>query len=250
MSTKLATHLENYGLTEKEARVYIALLPHRDIGTSKLIRATGLHGQFVYDALESLDSKGLAQHVVHNGRKKFSASSPKRLLNLIEEKKLSAQSVVRQLEERYSGAHDQSFAVYQGENAFVSHQLQMLRELPMGSAVQVIASQSEKYMHTFGELGMADEYEKLRTERKISIRYIGSELQKVRLANMEKNRLLWTHRILPGQSVGITSTEIHPECVSFVVYGNKILDFTLLSKDVADGYREFFETLWNLARES
>src|ERR1700690_3301807 len=90
---ELVKKLVDSGLSEKESRVYFALLPYRDIGSSKIIRATGLHGQFVYDALERLEKLGLAKHVIQNGRKKFSANSPRRILSLVEEKKLLAQSV-------------------------------------------------------------------------------------------------------------------------------------------------------------
>ena len=48
----LLKQLEAVGLTNKESLVYLALLPRNDVGSSKLITATGLHGQFVYDALE------------------------------------------------------------------------------------------------------------------------------------------------------------------------------------------------------
>src|SRR3989344_9700595 len=91
----VSAKLEGLGLTEKESRVYLALLPCRDIGSSKLIRATGLHGQFVYDALGKLEEKGLARHVVQNGRKKFSANTPNRLLSLIEEKRLAANALAK-----------------------------------------------------------------------------------------------------------------------------------------------------------
>jgi len=243
----LLKRLEEFGLTDKEARVYVALLPYRDIGSSKIIRATGLHGQFVYDALEKLEQKGLAKHVVQNGRKKFSANTPNRILSLIEEKKLAAQSVVRQLQERFVGAHEQDFEVYQGDSAFIAHQMELLRRAPEGSTYDVIASQTERYMMTLEEYGMAEEYEILRRERNISIRYLGAESQRETLSNREKEWFNWTYKIFPGLGVGLMSIEILPETVSFVVYGDTILDFTLTSKEVADGYREFFNAAWNLA---
>src|SRR3989344_3977806 len=244
---ELVKKLADFGLGEKESRVYFALLPYRDIGSSKIIRATGLHGQFVYDALEKLEQKGLAKHVVQNGRKKFSANTPNRILSLIEEKKLAAQSVVRQLQERFVGAHEQDFEVYQGDSAFIAHQMELLRRAPEGSTYDVIASQTERYMMTLEEYGMAEEYEILRRERNISISYLGAESQRETLSNREKEWFNWTYKIFPGLGVGLMSIEILPETVSFVVYGDTILDFTLTSKEVADGYREFFNAAWNLA---
>ena len=91
----LVEKLQELGLSDKEAAVYLALLPRQDIGSSKLIQTTGLHGQFVYDALAKLESLGLARHVIQRGRKKFSANTPNRLLSLVEEKRLAAQSVAK-----------------------------------------------------------------------------------------------------------------------------------------------------------
>src|SRR3989344_1184734 len=94
----LLNKLQELGLSEKEAAVYLALLPRQDTGTTKLIRATGLHGQFVYAALAKLEDLGLAKHVIQGGRKKFSANTPNRLMSLVEEKRLSAQSIAKELQ--------------------------------------------------------------------------------------------------------------------------------------------------------
>ena len=243
----IAGRLESFGLSDKEARVYVALLPYRDIGSSKLIRATGLHGQFVYDALKKLEGLGLARHVIQNGRKKFSAQTPARLLSILEEKKLAAQSIAKELQSRFAGKYDQNFEVYQGDEAFIAHQMDILRSVPHGTTWTAIASEADRYRDVFEAYGMAEELDALRKEKKISIRYIGVEKRREELARREKNWLDWTYKILPGLGVGIIGIEIFPEAVSFVTYGESILCFTLRSKEVADGYRDFFETLWNLS---
>jgi len=245
----LVEKLQELGLSDKEAAVYLALLPRQDIGSSKLIQTTGLHGQFVYDALAKLESLGLARHVIQRGRKKFSANTPNRLLSLVEEKRLAAQSVAKELQNRFAGSHEQDFEVYQGESAFIAHQLDQLRKLPEGTTVDVFASHTERYMATFELYGMAEEYERIRVEREIHTRYIGAEAQRERLQKMSATRELWEYKIFPGLGVGQMSIEIHPESVNFVVYGNEILDFALLSKDAAAGYREFFNALWAMAKK-
>ena len=98
--------LEQFGLSTKEAQVYLVLLPRRDVGSSKIITATGLHKQFVYNALTRLEELGLAKHVIQKNRKKFSANTPTRIISLLEEKRIAAQTMVRQLQERFIGAHD------------------------------------------------------------------------------------------------------------------------------------------------
>ena len=244
----LIKKLEDMGLTEKEGRVYVALLPYRDIGSSKLIQMTGLHGQFVYDALARLEQKGLARHVIQNGRKKFSANTPNRLLSLIEEKRHSAQSVAKELQSRYAGEREQDVEIFQGEGAFIAHQMKLLERQPNDTVIDVIASESERYQATFEAEGLWDEYVRILREKNIKTRYLGQELQRERLKKME-TELPWTYRILPGHATGLMNTDIWHDNVTLNIFGNPILSITITGKEIADGYRQFFETLWNLAKK-
>lgn len=240
--------LESIGLSEKESAVYLALLPRRDVGSSKIIQATGLHGQFVYEALARLEQLGLAKHVIQNGRKKFSANPPLRLLSLVEEKRLAAQNVARELQERYSGKHEQDFEVFQGETAFMMHQFDMLERVAEDSEALAICGPSERYLATMGE-GESEEFEKLRIKKGLRVRYIGMESQREALTAMRKWRKLWEFRILPGgTSTGLVDTDIWPDNITFNIFGDPVLSFTITNKAVADGYKEFFESLWALSK--
>lgn len=243
----LLKQLESVGLSEKESRVYLALLPRRDVGSSKLITATGLHGQFVYDALERLEKLGLAKHVIQNGRKKFSANPPLRLLSIVEEKRLAAQNIARQLQDRYSGKHEQDFEVFQGETAFMMHQFDMLERVEEGQEALAICGPSERFLATLGE-GETDEFEELRIKKGLRVRYIGMEPMRERLTEMKKWRQLWDFRIFPGKSTGLVDTDIWPDNITFNIFGDPILSFTITNKAVADGYKEFFESLWRLSK--
>lgn len=244
---ELVKGLESFGLSEKEAAVYLALLPYRDIGSSKLVMATGLHKQFVYNALARLEEIGLAKHVIVRGRKKFSANPPKRIVSLIDEKKLAAQVIAEKLQSRFVGAHEQDFEVYQGDDAFMAHQLQLLRDAPDGSIFDVVATQTERYSKTFKETGLWGEYHSIQKEKNISLRYLGAEKQRELLQWREKNEPQFTYRVLPALSTGTMSIEVRPGNVTFATYGETLVDFTLSGKEVADSYRQFFETLWNLS---
>lgn len=241
----LLDKLQTLGLSDKEAAVYLALLPRQDTGTSNIIRATGLHGQFVYDALGKLEEMGLATHVIQSGRKKFSASAPQRLLSLIEEKRFSAQSIIKELQNKFAGKHEQSFEVFQGESAFINHELEMLRRAPEGSRIDVITGLGEEYISTIGP--EIDEYERIRLERKIEIRGISTEARREVFSKMAKERALWSCRIFPGLGTGLVDIAIWHDSIVYNVFGTPLLCFSLTNKAVADGYREFFEALWNLS---
>ena len=246
---ELIKKLQELGLSDKEALVYMALLPKEDVGSSKLIQATGLHGQFVYSALAKLEALGLAKHVVQNGRKKFSANSPQRLLSLVEEKRLAAQSLAKDLQNRFAGAHEQDFEVYQGETAFVAHQFDLMKSLPDESEYCVIASETEEFSKTIQQNYAWEEYRALWKEKKIRVRYLGTEEQRATLEQRKKDEPFFEYKILPGLAMGKISIEVRPQSVSFVVYGTPLLDFTLSGKEVSDGYRQFFDALWELSKK-
>ena len=244
---EVISQLEELGLTNKEARVYVALLPYKDVGTSVIINITKLHGQFVYNALARLEDIGLVHHVIKNGRKKFTANSPKHILTLLDEKRLSAQAVIRQLESRFADSHKEDFTVYKGGSTFTNQQMELLHTTPKDSTVYVIASNTDSYMSLLESYGLADEFERMRKMKRIHIQYLGAKSQKEHLNSDEKKRVYWTYRTLPGQSLGKMAIEIWPTCVNFAIYNDPVFVFSLTNQEVIDGYREFFNTLWRLA---
>ncbi len=242
----IETRLGSLGLSDKESRVYLSLLPYRDIGTSKIIRMTGLHGQFVYDSLAKLEAKGLARHVVQNGRKKFSANTPNRLLSLAEEKRLAANALAKELQGRYAGEREQDVEIFQGDSAFVAQQFELLKRQPNGTDIKVIASESDRYQATIESEGAWEEYLSIMREKNLRVRYLGSEAQRQQLSLLEKTQP-WTYRILAGHSTGLMDTDIWHDNITLNIFGDPILCITVTGREIADGYREFFETLWNLS---
>ncbi len=243
----LLKKLSELGLGDKEARVYLALLPRPNTGTTNLIRATGLHGQFVYAALARLEGLGLTQHVIQGGRKKFSVNAPQRIVSLVDEKKLAAQAIVRELQNRFVGVSPQSFEIYQGAAALVGHELEMLRRVPQGSRIDVVTGLGEEYMTVLGH--EADEFERIRLERKIEIRVISTEARRKTFEKMSKQRALWSYKTFPGLGTGAVDIGIWHDSIVYNVFGEQPLCFALTNKEIADGYREFFKALWSVSSE-
>jgi sugar-specific transcriptional regulator TrmB len=243
----IVKELQRFDLTEKDARVYLALLPRRDVGSSKIILATKLHKQFVYNSLAKLETLGLAKHVIQKGRKKFSANTPKRITSILDEKRLLAQTLVRQLQEKYIGAHEQDVEIFQGDSAFISHQMDLQEKSPENSEVRVIACETERFGEIFKKEDIWDEYENRRVKKNILVRYIGAPSQREVLKKREEDEKLFTYRILPGHSIGIVDTDIWHDNVTLNIFGNPVLSISITGQEIADGYRKFFETLWNLS---
>ena len=78
--------LEDAGLTNTEAKVYLMLVKAGSSLAGNISRETGIHRRSVYDAVERLIEKGLVSFITTNNRKYFQAEDPKRLMDMLKEK--------------------------------------------------------------------------------------------------------------------------------------------------------------------
>ena len=152
----------------------------------------------------------------------------------------------QELQGRFAGEREQDVEIFQGDSAFVAQQFELLRRQPNGTDIKVIASESDRYQATIETEGSWEEYLSIMREKNLRVRYLGSEAQRQQLALLEKTQP-WTYRILAGHSTGLMDTDVWHDNITLNIFGDPILCITVTGKEIADGYREFFETLWNLS---
>jgi sugar-specific transcriptional regulator TrmB len=244
----LLQNLEKLGLTEKEGRIYIYLVGRpQEIGASKIVSATKLHGQYVYTALESLEEKGLVKHVIKSNRKKWSANPPMRISSLVEEKRIIAHGVQDTLEKLFVRPTGQEFEIFQGEAQFVANEFQMIEEADRDSFIDIIGGEGSRFRELLGEDSRL--YNEKSIGKNIMVRYIGTEEQRDYLARTKDNRPNFDFRIMPGFTKSAVTTSIYPKVIQFQIYGDPVLVFKIKSDHVAKEYRVFFESLWQLCEK-
>ena len=235
--------MQGLGLSEKEAKVYLDLLTREQpVGTSKIVRTTQLYGQNVYDALAGLEEKGLATHVVVGTRKRFAATSPSRLELLAEQKKKLASEVAHDLSLLVRANHFQDFEFYQGEDAFIAHELDELGSASSNEEWLIVGGSGDRFREIMeDQLG---DYDTARERKKISIRYIGSEEQSEELRKIVSARPLFKARILKKFDRSIVNTLVRSGSLSLCTYSDPVLTYQVRNQEVAKSYRNFFEALW------
>ncbi len=244
----LINNLISLGLTEKESLVYCDLLKNTTpIGSTKIVRSTGLHGQFVYDALYALEEKGLIKHSTINGRKKFEATDTSRITDLIENKRIIAEKTIIKLNEIATRPIGQEFDVFQGENAYIQHQFDALEKIPDGGEILIISTDwgdlfTEKRYDFLGK------YEKLRIKKNISIRFILNEGLREVSRKAKIRRPQTEFRFLPDHQ-SYSGICVFEDSVDFYLMGEPIIVFSFKNKKIADGYHNFFTVLWHMAQK-
>ncbi len=78
--------LKKLGLTEGEARAYLALLKLGTVTVGPIVKESGIAYSKVYEVLKRLIEKGLAGYIIKEKTKYFQAVEPNRLVDFLEKK--------------------------------------------------------------------------------------------------------------------------------------------------------------------
>jgi len=95
----LEKYLQEIGLNEKEATVYIALLQFDNASVIDLSNKTKINRSTTYTVLESLAKKGLVSETTVGKKTRYQAESPERLETFIEQRKLSLDEQAKKLKD-------------------------------------------------------------------------------------------------------------------------------------------------------
>lgn len=80
--------LEELGLSDKESKVYLALLEVETDSVIDLAKKTDINRTTIYPVLESLSKKGLISEVKVDKKIRYAAESPERLETYVERRKI------------------------------------------------------------------------------------------------------------------------------------------------------------------
>lgn len=89
--------LKEVGLTERESKVYLALLELGSTTTGPLSKKSLIPNSKIYAVLESLENKGLVSWITKVKTKYFQVSNPDKIVSIFEEKQRLIKSNIKQL---------------------------------------------------------------------------------------------------------------------------------------------------------
>lgn len=227
--------LKQAGLTDNESKVYLALI---DLGPSlagQISRKTGLHRRTVYDTTEMLIKKGLVGYILRNNRRLFQASNPDRILEIIQEKQNLLSPIVEGLQEKYSQTKvKEETNFYKGKEGLKTvfeDQLESKEILILGASPK--AYEVLRFYFKW--------YDKKRKQRKIKARIIASDkrIKRIVLAKI---------KYLPQKYSNPVSVNIYGDKVAIILWASEPLAIVIKNKEIAEGYRNYFELMWRIAK--
>ena len=231
------------GLSAKAASVYVVLLEAGSALSPKaIILRTSLHRQYVYDALYELEEKHLVTPVGESRATKYLATSPDRLLQDAEKQRLDALDGVQTLMKLYDRSPAGIVEVIRGSQTAIESEFQILQNAKPGDFLDIIGGAGMSFVELFE--GRIDEWEALRKEKGIKLRYIGTYAD-VR-HNKEISVIENESRSIPGIA-NIVNVCIRPESVSFNIYEPEVVTVRVRNEAAVASQRALFEVLWSVA---
>ena len=228
--------LKEAGLTDNESKVYLALL---DLGPSlagQISRKTGLHRRTVYDVTEMLIKKGLIGYILKNNRRLFQASNPERILEILEEKQNLLQPLVDSLSEKFTKTKTKEETnFYKGKEGLKNifqDQLSYKEVLILGAS-----SKAYEVLQFYFKW-----YDKARKEKRIKTRIIAQDkkIKRIPLAEI---------KYLPEKYQNPVSVNIYGDKTAIILWASEPIAIVIKNKEVADGYKSYFELMWKIAKK-
>jgi sugar-specific transcriptional regulator TrmB len=236
------TILQNQGLSEKQAKVYLACLELGSASVQKVARQAGLARSTVYELLETLRLKGFVSTFLRKHIRYFSAQEPEQIVRLAQRQVDSLKHALPQLEAVIGESRVRpTVRFYQGQE-----QMKIILEEVLDEAEEMLSFSSVEDL--FRELGdYFYDFVKRRVAKKIPARVLALESKKARERQERGLRELRTIKILP------LTHNFHGQTI---IWKNKIAlfsfikDFTAIvveSKELAEMQRAMFNNLWERA---
>jgi len=242
--------LRESGLSPNEARVYEALLHTGEASVQTISLKSKVHRRNVYDSLNRLMEKGLASEVFIKGEKNFKAINPRRLLELIKEKEGKLYKVLPHMQAKYEAVEEKEEAyLYRGIEGFKNYLQDILKAKEtvyfIGAKAFWLDPRLKHFLPRFQ-----------RERKRLGIKFMHLFDYEVKDQKPEILKLVGRpYKFMPIKYSSQTAVDIFGDYVVTFV-GVKLgflyeepIQFVMKSRRLADGYRKFFQFMWDHCTE-
>ena len=227
--------LEEWGLEEKEARVYLALLEEGEITATKLSQITVLDRTLMYQITNKLTEKGLVSFIIKDNIRYFSAADPELLLKTLKEKEKELIKILPELKAKQKKEKKETkVEIYQGRKGVYSILKKVVSDAP---AYYCMGGMSEAC--TIFEVE-AEAVVRLAKESKIKGKILARKEETLILGRNEELRFV------PDHLLSSISTMIMGNKTAIFVWSEPYYAILVENDEIAKGNLATFNYLWTL----
>jgi len=238
--------LEDLGLTNAEIKVYMTLLKLGSAQAGEVIEFSGIQSSVVYRSFATLIDKSLINFIKKGKKKVYQATKPESFFNFIEEKKRKFTEILPELKKQQEYSRKK-------ETATIFKGISGIKEV-YGI---MINSKAKEYL-TFGGGPVTVDVMGLTWWINLHNRRIANKLPSRQIFDLAVRNVGGTEieikkmtdiRYLPAEFAQFQETIIVGDKVAITVFSEQPYAFLIEDKNVAEGYKKYFELLWKRAKK-
>ena len=240
------TILKNFGLTDKEIKVYLANLELGQATVNTIARKSNIFRTYCYDILKSLMEKGLVSYIIKSGTKYFETAEPGKLLSILKEREDQIKTILPELKQILSSTTEKpKVEMYEGKEGIKTIHENIIKEKPKEVLVYGNTTRHNEIMQWY-----FPRYIKERAKNKIKARVIteDSKFTTQVLKKQDKKELRQT-RFFPLGFSFPTIKYIYGNKVAMISFSKNIIGVVIENKEIAEGEKLSFELMWQVANK-
>lgn len=243
--------LKEAGLTDGEARTYMAMLGLGESTVGPIIEKSKISRSIAYKILDSLMRKGLVSFIIKEKTKHFRADSPERILDYVEKRKNSLEDSRKKIEamlpslQRITAGRENEVRVFTGFKGMISvheHTYQRLQKGEEYFYMGVLPEQPEHY-HAYWK---RDHVRRAKAGIKCRLLF-NSKTDKTIL----KNRNSYAGCQARYMPMGIETPAWFMAYEGVAVIGlqsDEPITIEILNPNIAESFRNYFESFWKMSQ--
>jgi sugar-specific transcriptional regulator TrmB len=238
--------LEEVGLNEKEARIYLALLNLGEATASRVSEISDINRITTYVILKALKEKGFCSVYDKNKIQYFKPIKPEQILGLLEEKKKKVSAILPLLKRKENLIQDKpELSIFEGKKGITSMLDLILKD-----------AEKTKEVFAYGNLTITEkliEYQSLfwrktRLEKGIKISGVLDSIQDFEPRKEEKWKKLSHIKVLKEISKINSYVLITSNLVGYLSFKGELIGIVIRNKDIAEKEKFNFDLLWEKAK--
>ncbi len=233
--------LKEYGLTEKEAKLFLVCLKTGEATANRLAELIDIPRSTVYDLLQKLLNKGLISTTIKGSKAYFIANNPKVLLKSLDDKRYKIERIIPQLLNIQNQIHEKPIAeIYEGRKGVI-----FALDSVLNNAKSIKLIGSRKNAINVIEYH-PDNFIAKRIEKKIPIKQILEDSPEARkLKSLKYSKVKYLESIKNSKNVIF----IYNDTVINLILGPELSVIKIQSIEYAESQEILFDEMWKNAKD-
>jgi len=229
------------GLSKNEIKIYLALLELGPSLMGQLCGKTKIHRRNVYDSIEMLKDKGFVSSTIINNRNVFEAADPKRILDILDERKTGIEAILPKLLNRQN-KKSSIVKVYTGPSG---------RKIIFEDKLNHIEEQYVLGAHNPSDKTSTyiENYHIRRAKKKIHLKMLFISEDRESAKKFSRYKFVKV-KLLPKNFVSPIAINIYANKTAILLGSGTIESTSILieDKDLSNDFRNYFDMLWKIGK--